>query len=314
MKVRLFVLFALLLAVSAAAQYCPSPKIVSAEKTSEMNLNDAEQLVWNQWSKNIVGLRRQVAQTSGVNGQRLSEQLAMLERILQRVEQAKEHNKVEIARILKEQKCREARTVGSYVKGECIGQVEVNPFKEKVVFRSDGVYVSALLIETSADAKCSYVPRNIVTSQTKQMPKVVFVPDAGPLFDCNNPPPLSQYARNYHSTYKGHGAQFRVHYFMDWEITCVLIGGNYWEVFKKAQYQWPSLPVQVTGDVTSIGKIAILKRLPEGLFSGVITRTDGKSPTRVVFNRLRGDLKQGQKVKFTQNGVTGFAVTVEPAN
>jgi len=315
MKVRLFILFVLLFAVSAAAaQYCPSPRLVSAEKTSEIRLSNAEQLMWNQWSNNIVGLRRQVAQTSGVNGQRLSEQLAMIERILQRVEQAKEHNKVEVARILKEQKCRESRPVGSYVKGECIGQVEINPVQEGVVFRSDGVYVAALLIKTSADAKCSYVPRNIVMSQTKQMPKEVFVPDVGPLFDCNNPPPVSQYARNYHSTYKGRGAQFRVFYYQDWEITCVLLGGNYWEVFKKAQYQWPSLPVQVTGDVTSIGKIAVLKRLPEGLFSGVIARTDGKTPTRVVFDRIRNEgLRQGQKVKFTQNGVTGFAITVEPA-
>ncbi len=312
---RVIYIVILLLSISlAAAQYCPSPKVVTGERTHELYLNNHETDLWIKYNNNIEGVRRRAGQHSWnypATATQAHNDLKVLEDILARIELAHEKNKLDIQRNLVSGKCKTVLPIRAT--GSCNSQVVMSPdWSKKVEFRPEGIYAAALNVITSGTGECSYFGKNIVPKEKEvKIPKVVITEEKGPYFDCNNIVPLALWSRTYTSTHKGRSTQFRVFSYQGWEIHCANVGGNFWELVKKVEYptEYPVIqPAPVTGD--AVGRIMTIKQLPEGQLKGVIARIDGKSPTRLNYIVKNVELRQGQKVKFVKSAAGLVTVLV----
>jgi hypothetical protein len=309
-RVALFAFIFLLSLTVVAAQYCPSPRVIDGERTRSLHLNEKETDVWIRFGSNPDALYR-LRRAKGMEGVRAREQWDMLQRILGQVDNANELNKVEISRMLQEKQCHETKAIGVQ-SGTCIGQVIMSPnWLKKVAFTPEGVYAAALNVKTSDTGECSYFPQGVVPMPGKEMPKMV--EEQGPYFDCNNVPQLALLSRTYSSSYKGRTTQFRVFSYKEWEIHCANIGGNYWELAKKTEYQQPvSIMPAAAAVVSGIGRIQTIKQLTEGKLTGVISRLDKKIPSRLNYVVQDEQIRLGQKVSFTQSA-TGLVISIKPA-
>ncbi len=312
MNARIFI-FILLLSLSMAyAQYCPSPETFSEDKSYDLHLNNEEQEVWVKFNKNPEELRLRAESPHPFTSQRAKRQFETLERIFARVESAKDQNKLGIARMLKDD-CKNVRPTGGF-RGECVGQLLLMPaVREEVTFLPEGVFAAVLKVETFGEGQCSYIPHGISAPPAQVVPLPAPVVEKGPKVDCNNLPYDILFAREYVSYYNSRSSPFRVYYYQGYEIICAFDGKS-WQLFKKAEYQAPSAPPALTGGATSVGVIKVLKKLPEGYYSGVIARFDGKSPTRIPFKVKSNNLRNEQKIRFTVNRFTGMAYLLEPIN
>ncbi len=305
---RFMFLFILLLSASVYAQYCPVPKALSEEKVIDLSLTDDERVIWVTYNQNVDDLKLRAKSPHAETAFTAKKQLAVLERIFQQVENAKEKNKRDLVSKFKDL-CMNTKPTGRY-RGECIGQVSVKPVREDVTFVPEGVYAAVLRVKASGNGECSFIAHNLVPMRG-ELPVVPPVTEKGPIIDCNRLPSDILFGRWYRGYNRGGSTVFRVYYKDGYEITCAQVADR-WELFKKVIYEAPTVPPPITGDVTSVGLIKVLKRLPENRYSGVIARTDGVSPTRIFFNVKGGNFYQNQRVRFVMNSATGATVSVVP--